>query len=245
MKTFPTVLIVVLDLTAAFAAIAPVLEVCNRNDPALAQCILGVVDKIRPNIASGDFGGNWTAPPLDPLRIDGIDIDQGSSFTTKLWNITINGVSGFVIRRFQVDLPNMMLNASVKIPSTLVTGMYHLNMNILLLRLAGEGPFNLTLNNTIVNLKIKFYLVPKDGKNYVRFHPIGMNIKFNDARFYLKNLFNGEPTLEAIGNQAINANPYVLLDEVEPALVGKLTSTMTEIANAVVAGSDIDELLPP
>ncbi|XP_055642799.1 circadian clock-controlled protein daywake-like [Toxorhynchites rutilus septentrionalis] len=244
MKSCSVIVVVVLNLAVGFTKIAPVLEVCKRNDPALGQCIINVVEKIRPNIASGNYGENRNAPPLDPLLIDKIDIDHGPSFRANLRDISIAGVSGFVIRKIRDDVPNRMFNISAKLPSLLVKGKYDLDMNILLLKISGRGPFNLTLDDTLVSLKVKYFLEPKDGKNYLKFHPVGLKIKFNDARFYLKNLFNGDPALEEIGNQAINANPHVLLDEVKPSLMDKLTLSLTEISNAVVAGGEEDELLP-
>ncbi|XP_055632584.1 uncharacterized protein LOC129773059 [Toxorhynchites rutilus septentrionalis] len=245
MKSFGFAVILSLNVALGFAKIAPVLKVCSRSDPALAQCIADAMHKIRPNIASGNFGDNRTTLPLDPLHVGRVDIDRGSSFRANLRNININGVSGFVIRKIQDDVPKKMFSIDAIIPSILVRGKYDLNMYILLLRIVGNGPFNLTLDDTLMNLKVKYFLQPKDGRNFLKFHPVGLNLKFNQARFYLNNLFNGDLGLERIGNQAINANPHLLLDQVKPALMDKLVLSLTEISNAVVAGGEEDEILPP
>ncbi|XP_055639589.1 circadian clock-controlled protein daywake-like [Toxorhynchites rutilus septentrionalis] len=245
MKSSAVAVIVALNLAVGYADISPVIEVCNRTDPALAKCLFEVVDKLRPNIASGDFGENRTAAPLDPFEIDRIDIDRGKSLKASLTNITIYGITGFVLRKIRHNLAERKFNISARLPSVQVKGQYDLSMTILVLKLTGKGPFNMTFNDTLVNLKIHYYLEPEDGRNYIKFHPIGLKIKFKDAQFYLKNLFNGDPVLEQIGNQAINANPHVFLDEVKPALIEKLSKSLTDISNAVVEGSEEDELLPP
>lgn len=244
MRRFASALIVVSSLAVCLAEVAPVLEVCSRDDPNLGECIMKVVDKIRPNIANGDYGGGRTAPKLDPFSIDKVDIDHGPSFRAKLRNVTIDGFSKFVLKKVRSDLPNQRFLISATVPSCFVKGKYELNMNILLLKINGKGDFNLTLDNTLVNMMIQYYLEPKGDKKYLKFRPVELKIKFDKAKFYLKNLFGGDPTLEEIGNQAINANPHLLLDEVKPAIKNKLQESLTFMSNSVVEGAEEDELLP-
>ncbi|XP_001653027.2 uncharacterized protein LOC5569810 isoform X2 [Aedes aegypti] len=244
MNRLASALIVVSSLAVCLAEVAPVLEICSRNDENLGQCIMKVVDKIRPNIANGDYGGGRTAPKLDPFSIDKVDIDHGPSFRAKMRDVTIVGLSKFVLRKIRPDLPNKRFLISASVPSCYVRGKYELNMNILLLKIAGKGDFNLTLGDTQVNMMVQYYLEPKGGKNYLKFRPVEIKIKFDKALFYLKNLFGGDPTLEEIGNQAINANPHLLLDEVKPAIKDKLQESLTYISNSVVDGAEEDELLP-
>lgn len=244
MRRFASALIVVSSLAVCLAEVAPVLEICGRDDANLGECIMKVVDKIRPNIANGDYGGGRTAPKLDPFSIEKVDIDHGPSFRAKMRNVTIVGLSKFVLKKIRPDLPNKRFLISATVPTCFVRGKYELNMNILLLKINGKGDFNLTLDNTLVNMMVQYYIEPKGGKNYFKFRPVELKIKFDKAQFYLKNLFGGDPSLEAIGNQAINANPHLLLDEVKPAMKDKLQESLTYISNSVVEGAEEDELLP-
>lgn len=244
MRRFASALIVVSSLAVCFAEVAPVLEICNRDDANLGECIMKVVDKLRPNIANGDYGGGRTAPKLDPFAIEKVDIDHGPSFRAKMRNVTIDGLSKFVLKKIRPDLPSKRFLISATVPTCFVRGKYELNMNILLLKINGKGDFNLTLDNTLVNMMVQYYIESKDGKNYFKFRPVELKIKFDKAKFYLKNLFGGDPTLEEIGNQAINANPHLLLDEVKPAMKDKLQESLTYISNSVVEGAEEDELLP-
>ncbi|XP_055546855.1 uncharacterized protein LOC129731113 [Wyeomyia smithii] len=245
MNLFGVGLVVALNLAFACSEVSPVLQVCSVSDPNMGQCIANVVDKLRPNIASGNYGEGRVAAKLDPYYIEQLKIDHGPSFRANLNNVNVEGISQFEVRKIREDLANKRFNITAKLPSLLVYGKYDLNMNILLLRISGKGNFNLTLDNTLVSLKLQYDLDPKDGKNYIKFKPVDMRLKFDGAQFYLQNLFNGDPVLEKVGNQAINSNPHVLLEEVRPSIEGHLRESLTEISNTVVKGAEERELLPP
>lgn len=83
-----------------------------------------------------------------------------------------------------------------------------------------------------------------DGKDLVRFRPIDLKLKFDKASFYLTKLFNGDPTLEKVGNEAINENPMVLLDEVKPSFEENLSIKFTELANSLVKDAEMSEIFP-
>lgn len=92
---------------------------------------------------------------------------------------------------------------------------------------------------------MEYYTENVDGKDLVRFRPIDLKIKFDKAAsFYLTNLFNGDPTLEKVGNEAINENPMVLLDEVKPSFEENLSIKFTELANSLVKDAELSEIFP-
>lgn len=97
----------------------------------------------------------------------------------------------------------------------------------------------------MASFKLHYLIDQKDGKDYIRFRPVETRLKFDKIRFYLKNLFNGDPALESIGNQAVNSNPHILMEEVRPSLENYLRKSLTLISNAVVEGATEQELLPP
>ncbi|XP_058453618.1 circadian clock-controlled protein daywake-like [Malaya genurostris] len=237
--------VLILNLAVGFSVLPSTLQVCSISDPNLSQCIINVVDSLRPNIASGNYGDGRVAPSLDPYSIAQMDVDHGPSFNAKLKNVTIEGVRDFVIKKLRPDLSEKRFNITAKLPNLFVRGKYNLNMNILLLKISGDGNFNLTLGDTLVSLKIQYYLDSKDGKDYMKFKPIDVRFKFDKAEFYLQNLFNGDPALEKIGNQAINANPHLLLEEVRPSIEEHMKGSLTQISNIVVQGAEVKELLPP
>ncbi|XP_055599392.1 uncharacterized protein LOC129749460 [Uranotaenia lowii] len=232
------------NLAVGFGEIPPILSICNTTEPEYAKCLQDVVEGLRPNIASGDYGPGRNTTQLEPFNITKLDIDKGDSFKCLLRNLSITGVSKFVFKKIRDDIPNKWINISTRLPLMVTKGKYDLKMNLLLLKITGKGDFNLTLKDTLCNLKIKWYIDEQDDKRFIKFNPIDVRLKFDKAKFYLDNLFGGDPALSVVGNEAINANPMVLLDEVRPTLEENLRSSLTEIANTVVEGAEEDEIFP-
>lgn len=237
-------LLVILNLGLSYAYLEPALTVCKRKDPNLDKCIADVVERIRPNIASGNYGSDKQLPTLEPVVIEKIRIESGPSFSANFSNLAIGGASQFIIKKLKTNMDRKQINVSVILPSLDVNGKYSLNMNILVLRISGKGDLKAVLNDTKAILKLEFYTENVDGKDLVRFRPIDLKLKFDKATFYLTNLFNGDPTLEKVGNEAINENPMVLLDEVKPSFEENLSIKFTELANSLVKDAVLSEIFP-
>ncbi|EDS40020.1 conserved hypothetical protein [Culex quinquefasciatus] len=237
--------LVILGFPYGRSFVAPVLSVCSRNDPNLEQCIINVVERIKPNVAAGDYGDGRAAPKMDPVFFKRLDITNGPGLQLNLTDVTIAGNSKFEVKRIRYNLDQRQFNITAVIPTLTIDGQYDLSMNILLMRAVGKGDFHLTLTDTVANLKMEYQVVPRGGKNYVRFNPIEMKLRFPKARFDLTGLFNGDKELEAFGNRAINENPNLLLDEVKPVFEKQLARIFTDISNSVVEGAEESELLPP
>ncbi|XP_053696048.1 protein takeout-like [Sabethes cyaneus] len=221
-------------------------KTCSRTDPNFERCVKAVVEQIRPNIANGNYGpGQPKAPSLEPIYVDRpLNIDN-AGFRAKLSNVTIKGAGGFVVGRIKLDLENKAINVSVKLPNMLVNGQYNMDMQLLLLRITGQGDFELKLDDTLCNLRMK-YLIKRSpsGEDVVQFEPIQVKLKFVKGRFNLQNLFNGDQTLGQVGNNVINDDPLVLLEEVRPAFEDSLGRIFTAIANSAVSGATELELIP-
>jgi hypothetical protein len=46
---------------------APNIQTCRRNDPNISECIVRSVTALLPRLATGDFGGGFRVPPLEPF----------------------------------------------------------------------------------------------------------------------------------------------------------------------------------
>ncbi|XP_035909011.1 uncharacterized protein LOC118510802 isoform X2 [Anopheles stephensi] len=245
--TLATVL-VLLAVHHSGAVFPSVLRACPRNSTDLNQCIIDVVNELRPRLATGDFGENFTIPSLEPIKIDRLKIERGENFKANFTNFRISGAThektGFIVKKLKTDIDNRQINATLLLPKLQVNSKYSLKMSILVLQINGDGDLQVNLTDTKVSLKLTFYTEMIDGEEYFRFNPINLRVKFGKARFYLKNLFNGDPTLEMIGNQAINENPDVLLDEVKSGIEENLAKLFTKIAGEVVKDALFEEVFP-
>uniref|UniRef100_A0AAG5CV91 Uncharacterized protein n=1 Tax=Anopheles atroparvus TaxID=41427 RepID=A0AAG5CV91_ANOAO len=232
----------------AGAGLPSVLRACPRNSTDLDKCIIDVVNELRPRLATGDFGENFTITSLEPITIDRLTIERGENFKANFTNFRISGAThektGFIVKKLRTDLESRQINATLLLPKLQVNSKYALRMSILVLQINGNGDLQVNLTDTKVSLKLNFFTERIDGEEYFRFKPIALKIKFGKARFYLKNLFNGDPTLEAVGNQAINENPDVLLDEVKNGIEENLAKTFTQIAREVVKDALLEEVFP-
>lgn len=85
---------------------------------------------------------------------------------------------------------------------------------------------------------------PRGGKEYVKFEHLQMKISVGKARFRLENLFNGDRTLGEIGNQIINENSQLFVEEMIPGFEKSLSKTFLEIANVVLTDVTYDEMFP-
>ncbi|XP_053692556.1 uncharacterized protein LOC128741007 [Sabethes cyaneus] len=237
-------LLVILNLGFSYAYLEPVLTICNTKDPSVDKCIIDVIERIRPNIASGNYGSDNQHPALEPIVLENIRIDRGPSFSANFSNLVISGASKFIIKKFKTDFTQRRINASVILPVLDVVGKYALNMNILVLRIVGAGDVRVQLNDTKAILRLEYFTEKIDGKELARFKPIDLKLKFDKASFNLKNLFNGDPMLEKVGNDAVNENPHVLLDEVKQSFEEGLSEKFTATANSLIKNSELNEIFP-
>lgn len=71
-----------------------------------------------------------------------------------------------------------------------------------------------------------------------------MKVSVGKSRIRLENLFNGDRTLGEIGNQVINENSQLFVDEMIPGFEKSLSKTFLEIANDVLTDVTFDEMFP-
>lgn len=98
--------------------------------------------------------------------------------------------------------------------------------------------------NTRLAVRIRGYTEKIDDKEYVRFHRLGIRLKIESGNFHLDNLFNGDPVLGQVGNQVINENSRIFLDEIIPGLEKNLGRLFTEIVNNLLKTATIDDMFP-
>lgn len=76
---------------------ASVIERCSRKDPNPRDCIRSAVEKLRPNLATGDWGDDFKVPRLEPLHLDAIYMDRGRDFKANFTDIRVNGPGKWIL----------------------------------------------------------------------------------------------------------------------------------------------------
>lgn len=74
-----------------------------------------------------------------------------------------------------------------------------------------EGSFE----NSRARVKMRGNKYEKNGQMFLKFERFNLKIQIGKNKLTLKNLFNGDPGLGAIGNQFINENSELFLSEVD------------------------------
>lgn len=233
-------------VNVVYSALPSQFKLCSRNDPKVEQCIISAVDHIRKNLAEGDFGEGFDVPKLEPFYVEQIKMQRGQDFQAIFSKVNVSGASTFKIDRLQSKPSNLSFDLVASIPKLNFTGKYSLKMKLLFLDLQGKGDIKGTLTNTKLAIKIRGFTDTNgtDSKPYVRFHRLGIRLKIEDGRFQLENLFNGDPVLGQVGNQVINDNSRIFLDELIPGLERNLSRLITEIVNNLLRTATIDEMFP-
>lgn len=102
----------------------------------------------------------------------------------------------------------------------------------------------MNIENTRANVRLIGRKVPRNGIEYVKFDQLLMKVTVGKSRIRLENLFNGDRTLGEIGNQVINENSQLFVDEMIPGFEKSLSKTFLEIANDVLTDVTFDEMFP-
>jgi len=231
-------------LTEISCTLPSTIQTCPRNRPNVDQCIIKETHKLKPLLAAGDLGDGFKTIPLEPLALDNISFKRGPEFAASFRNIIVNGPSGFVVEKLKADVPNLNFNFTVLLPRMNFTGKYALKMRLLLLNIEGRGRVNGTLVNSRGIVRLIGKQVPRNGVNYVKFEQLIMKIKVGKAYLNLDNLFNGDPVLGNIGNQFINENSELFVEEMIPGFEKNLSKTFLDIINVILQDVTFDEMFP-
>lgn len=100
--------------------------------------------------------------------------------------------------------------------------------------------------DSVANVRINGRLEERNGGSakYVKIDSIGLKVSVGGARYHLENLFNGDKTLGTVGNQFVNENSKLFVDEMIPHIEKSLSKIFLDIINVVLKDVTIDEMFP-
>lgn len=245
MPKFNVISVVLILVVAVNAKLPPIIDTCPRNSPNPIECVLKSVEKIRPNLASGDFGPDFQVPKLEPLFIDQIGIDRGPDFKANFTEINVSGPSKFVIEEMKVaDFNKLIFEFMIALPKLEFAAKYALRARLAIIDISGNGNVKGFFKNTRARVRVRGYTEPRNGKDYVRFRRIQVRINIPEAKFNLDNLFNGDPVLNQLGNRVVNENADIFLQELVPGLESSLSERFTDIVNEILKDATHDDMFP-
>lgn len=67
----------------------------------METCIRNSVEKLRPNLATGNWGDNFVVPKLEPLNLESIQMNRGPDFQANFTNIIVYGPSKWILEELK------------------------------------------------------------------------------------------------------------------------------------------------
>ncbi|KAJ6635878.1 Protein takeout [Pseudolycoriella hygida] len=224
--------------------IAADLPQCHAGD---TKCMPEVIEKIISGHPKGHAG--LSIPPLEPLRINTIDIIQGAESPINIdlhfKNLDMHGISKAKVTKvigFEEDILNSKYEIFAKLPLVTIQGDYKINGRVLVLPIQGVGKSTLTFENVEIVFKYKPRIIVKNGKEYIQTEKF--KLEFETAKFSLhfSNLFNGDKALGDNMNTFLNENWHDILDELKPSITSALEQILETIINRIFAKVPYKEL---
>lgn len=206
----------------------------------------GIITKVISRVGPGNVGLNL--PPIDPLKINAINIAQGASSPVSiqldLMNQDIYGLKDIKVtkvRGFEKN-PEGVFEVGADLAQIKLIGDYKIDGRVLVLPIQGHGKSNLTLNDLTIN--IRFRMKPTQKKNglYVKTDKFKFTMETKKMYINLENLFNGDKALSDNMNLFLNENWQDILQELKPSIQDAFSQIIGSLVNSVfakVAYSDI------
>ncbi|XP_053672721.1 protein takeout-like [Anopheles nili] len=240
----PIVVMIVCLIGGSFADIASSIKVCSRNDPDLSRCIIDSVNDLRPRLATGKISDEFRIPPLEPLALSTVNMDRGAEFKATFSELLVTGPSKFKIDNLKVNIEKLIFDFNIFLPKLSFKGKYDLKIKLLLLNIAGVGDLTGVVENNHARVKLMCEKYMRDGVEYMRVKKMLVRIQIEKGRFDMKDLFRGDPVLSQAGNQFINENSRLFLDELTPGLERSLSDTFKATSNEIMQQATFDEIFP-
>ncbi|KAL1490579.1 hypothetical protein ABEB36_013249 [Hypothenemus hampei] len=225
------------------AQIPSYIHLCHRNDPKLKECIIDSIETLRPKLKEGIPEIN--VPPIEPLPLEEIKLRSGpnsAQINANFTNVQVWGISKLVIQDIQVNLPKQVFLVHLLLPKLYFTGDYDINLNVLILKYAGQGTFSGNFSNYIIDLTLKYDLKNKNGKEYMNFPKVKLKFTQGKSKLFLDGLHNDDTQLIKGLSQVLDENTDIFLKEVLPVLEKGISERLTKIANNIVSSFPYDEL---
>ncbi|KAG5667678.1 hypothetical protein PVAND_015650 [Polypedilum vanderplanki] len=221
------------------------IEVCSRNDEDIEKCIVNSVMKLQPLLASGKLDDGYEVPAIEPFRYDDFIIEHGPNFRVEIRNLESYNGSNFSIEKFKFNIDKLTFDFIISVPKIRLTAKYKLKVKLTVLDIAGNGDMESTVKNSKVRMKLYGKLIDNsDGTKTMIFEKANVRIIPGESKIFLKNLFNGDPTLGKVGNDLINENQDLFLNDIVPVLEKQFSEIFKKVANDVIGRATVDEILP-
>ncbi|XP_065162849.1 protein takeout-like [Atheta coriaria] len=221
------------------------LNICQRNDPHLNDCIKKSVENLRPLLRKGI--PEFDIPSCEPLHIPEVVIDQGAgplSIKSSYKDIQVSGPTDFTLKSIRIDLEKNRVRIKLWLPKLEVMCQYELQGKILMMPISGSGESHGNYSNIDVTITMQGQQIKKGDDVYFNIKDFVVDFNIGYAEIKLDNLFNGDKELGEAMNLFLNDNWKQVSSEIKPVLEDTIASIFKKFANKIFHKFPLDVLLP-
>ncbi|BET02338.1 JHBP [Nesidiocoris tenuis] len=210
-------------------------KTCKWTDAKANDCLKGAITAAAKSLKDGNK--ELDIEPMDPMVIDALSIEQGSSAVNlklSFKNLKMFGMANVVIDRAVPDMKKnkFVLDYHTTTPLRL-EGDYTSKGRILLIPINGVGKSTLILDNFKGSIIFNMKRTMKDGQEYLEVTKT--DIIINTSRLHL-NFKRNDPSQETFSknlNTFLNANWQDLLEDLKPSISRAFSATFKSTANKI------------
>ncbi|XP_030572088.1 protein takeout [Drosophila novamexicana] len=221
------------------------LKVCHRDSPDLNVCARESFESLEPRLMDGI--PELYIPPMEPLRVPEIKMDQdsGAIYLHSMYkNVKISGISKHTLNNLSIDPSQLKFTLSLTFPKLKLESEYSIKGKIMMMPMLGDGNCQVELTNITMATELFGEEYMKNGASYLRIKDIKVKYDLANVHMQLDNLFNGDKALGQRMNDFLNENWKSLSDEVRPLMIKALVDILRASIDKLFEAFSYDELLP-
>lgn len=207
----------------------------------MQETINSVISRVGP----GHAGLNL--PPLDPLRVDEINLAEKTlkdiQIELNLRNQDVFGLTGLKVTRLAGFNKNpRVLEVDAHIPRLRILGDYKLLGNVLVLPINSQGKSNITVDNLRLELSFLARTVLEKNGLFIAREKSETKCQLKIINFHLDNLFNGSKEMMIFLNDFVNEHWNGQLQQLRDDLCSHVNEIVGRLMDGVFAKVAYSEL---
>ncbi|XP_074097354.1 take-out-like carrier protein [Cotesia typhae] len=221
-------------------------KICKLDDQNLSQCVNEAAKQAIVSMANGIPSLNIL--PIEPLGINSMSIGESgtiASFKQNYRNIKVHGLTkGLNVTNYEIDFNNLIFKSDSFNPQVDFVANCKLDGRLLLFRIHGQGPCNITM----LNLKTKntYYgeKYEKDNKTYMKL--LKYDVKFRPEKVILnfERLFEKDSFLGNQINSILNSNSDLLFRELQSSYEDTFAKVFIKFGNDIFTQIPFNKIFP-
>jgi len=84
----------------------------------------------------------------------------------------------------------------------------------------------------------------KEGREYIKTDKVDIDIRLGKVQLKFEDLFKGDKTLSAVGNELINQNSQTFIDEIRPTIEKNISKKVVTIINQIFEKAPFESFFP-